>query len=176
MINPTLTKSNQNSVLWGIATTTLIALTSFATHLKHQGTKMDSKQEDQKIIKGEFDVQITPASSEEPTDPQLGVMKLDKTYHGKLEAQGKGHMLTGMTAKPGSAVYVAIEKITGKLDGKDGSFMIHHRGIMDENGKQLEVFVVPNSGTGELVGLSGSMSIDIRDGKHFYEFKYQFPK
>ena len=122
-------------------------------------------------IEGEFDVKITPAKTD---DPLLGLMTLDKAYHGRLEAKGVGRMLTGMTKVPTSAVYVAMERITGTLDGKRGSFIIYHRGIMEAGRKQLEIGIVPDSGTDELEGIHGSMQIDIRDGKHFYKFKYDF--
>lgn len=124
-----------------------------------------------KTVEGEFDVKIVPVKTE---DPQLGLMTLDKKYRGKLDAKGVGRMLTGMTAVPTSAAYVAMEKITGTLDGREGSFTIYHRGIMEGEQKQLEVGIVPDSGTNELKDIRGSMKIDIRDGKHFYTLKYHF--
>ncbi|MFK7818240.1 MAG: DUF3224 domain-containing protein [Planctomycetaceae bacterium] len=120
-------------------------------------------------LEGEFYVKITPAKTD---DPKLGLMTLDKTYHGKIQAKGVGRMLTGMTEVPTSAVYVAMEKITGTVDGRAGSFIIHHRGIMEGGKKELEIAIVPDSGTDQLAGIQGTMKIDIRDGKHFYKLSY----
>lgn len=123
---------------------------------------------------GPFDVKITP--EEEPNraeDSTLGRMKLDKQFHGDLEAVGKGTMLTAMTDVKGSAVYVAIERVTGTLHGHRGSFALAHKGTMTRGAQELTIQVVPDSGTGELQGLSGTMKINIIEGKHFYEFEYQ---
>ena len=103
-------------------------------------------------------------------------MSIDKTFHGDLEATSHGEMLTAMTGVKGSAVYVAIERVTGTLNGKRGSFVLHHRGVMHDGEQELEVIVVPDSGTGELEGISGEMKIRIEDGKHFYDFKYGLPE
>jgi hypothetical protein len=103
-------------------------------------------------------------------------MTLDKQYHGPLEGTGKGQMLTGGTDVQGSGVYVAIERVTGKLDGQRGSFTLQHGGTMTRGVPQLIVSVVPDSGAGELVGLAGKMMINIVDGKHFYEFEYTISK
>ena len=85
-------------------------------------------------------------------------------------------MLTGMTAVQGSGAYVAIERVTGTLNGRHGSFILHHLGIMVRGTPQLNVTVVPDSGTGELVGLTGAMTIIITDGKHSYDFAYSLPE
>lgn len=123
------------------------------------------------VIEGEFDVKMTPVETE---DPKLGLMTLQKTYRGKLEGTGSGRMLTGMTDVATSAAYVAMERITATLDGKQGSFIIHHRGIMEGTEQQLEIEIVSDSGTDGLTGIRGTMEIDVRDGKHFYKLNYHF--
>jgi uncharacterized protein DUF3224 len=119
---------------------------------------------------GPFEVKLAPQSDN--IDPELGRMTLDKQFHGDLEATSKGQMLTGATAVQGSGVYVAVEKVTGTLHGRRGTFLLHHTGIMHRNTPQLSVTVVPDSGTEDLTGLSGKMTINIADGKHSYAFEY----
>jgi len=100
-------------------------------------------------------------------------MLLDKHYHGDLEGTGKGQMLTAGTSVKGSGAYVAIEKVTGTLQGHTGTFVLQHTGIMNNNAPQLTISVVPDSGTGQLAGIAGKMTIKIApDGKHSYEFEY----
>lgn len=124
---------------------------------------------------GPFDVKITH-QEDEPGDPMLNRMTLDKQYHGGLEATGKGQMLTAGTDVKGSGAYVAIERITGTLNGHSGSFILQHSGTMAQNVPQLTIVVVPDSGSGGLKGLSGKMMISIAaDGKHSYEFEYSLP-
>lgn len=118
---------------------------------------------------GSFDVKITPQPGD---DPKLGRMQLDKQFHGALEATGQGQMLTAGTERDDSGVYVAVERISGTLGGRTGTFVVHHTGIMTRGTPDLTIRVVPDSGTGELTGIAGTMSIDIRDGKHFYNFDY----
>jgi hypothetical protein len=126
---------------------------------------------------GAFDVKLTPQPPEDKSDGlTLGRMLLDKQFHGDLEAVSHGQMLTGMTAVQGSGAYVAIERVTGTLNGHRGSFIQHHLGIMVRGAPQLNVTVVPDSGTGELVGLAGTMTITITDGKHSYDFAYSLPE
>ena len=119
---------------------------------------------------GTFEVKLTP--QETNGDPRLGRFSLNKQFHGDLEAVSKGEMLTGGTPAKGSAGYVAMELITGKLHGRNGSFILQHTGTMDRGKPSLSVTVVPDSGTEELTGLSGKMMINIADGKHAYEFEY----
>ncbi|HEX5634209.1 MAG TPA: DUF3224 domain-containing protein, partial [Gemmatimonadales bacterium] len=99
-----------------------------------------------------------------------------KRYHGDIDAVGAGGMLAAMTATRGSAVYVAVERVTGTLEGRAGSFVIHHRGTMDRGAQALEISVVPDSGTGRLTGIAGAMRIIIEEGKHSYEFDYTLPE
>ena len=125
------------------------------------------------IARGAFDVKLTPQpSGRQPEDPGLGLMWLDKQFHGDLEAMSCGQMLTAMTDVKGSAGYVAIERVSGTLGGRAGSFVLQHTGTMTRGTPSLTITVVPDSGTGELTGLGGSMTIIIADGKHSYELEY----
>jgi hypothetical protein len=99
-------------------------------------------------------------------------MSIDKQFHGDLEASSKGQMLAAMTSVKGSAGYVAIEQVTGSLHGRNGTFVLQHSGTMTRGAPQLIVSVVPDSGTAELAGLTGTMTIIVTDGKHSYEFDY----
>jgi len=125
---------------------------------------------------GTFDVKVSPQPSEDKTDaPALGRMTIDKQIHGDLEATSKGQMLTAGTSVEGSAGYVAIERISGTLHGRTGTFILQHTGTMNRGALQLSITVVPDSGTGQLTGLTGKMDIQIADGKHSYDFAYTFP-
>jgi hypothetical protein len=122
---------------------------------------------------GTFVVKLTPEPFEDKSEgATLGRMSIDKQYHGDLEATSKGAMLTAGTAIKGSAAYVAIEKVNGALRGRSGTFALQHNGTMTRGAPQLTVTVVPDSGTGQLAGLAGTMTIKIADGKHSYEFDY----
>jgi hypothetical protein len=120
---------------------------------------------------GTFEVKMTPQT---PDDKSAAVARfsLDKQFHGDLEGASKGEMLAVGTAVQGSAGYVAMEQVTGTLNGRSGAFALQHCGTMTRGAAQLSVIVVPDSGTGELSGLSGKMTINIVDGKHLYEFEY----
>lgn len=125
---------------------------------------------------GTFDVKLAP-QTDDKGDPALGRMTIDKQFHGDLEGTSKGQMLTGMTEVKGSAGYVAIEKVTGTLKGRSGSFILQHTGVMNRNVPQLTITVVPDSGTGQLTGLAGTFTIKIAaDGKHSYDFEYTLPE
>ncbi len=124
------------------------------------------------MVSGEFEVKIVPVDS---GDSQIGMMLLDKNYRGELNATGKGRMLTGMTNIKNSAAYVAIERIEGELNGKRGTFLIQHSGTMTKDKQTLTIRVVPDSGTGELEGLDGTMEIRVVERKHFYDFRYSLP-
>jgi hypothetical protein len=125
---------------------------------------------------GTFDVKVTPQPSDDKTDDAtLGRMTIDKQIHGDLEATSKGQMLTAGTPVKGSAGYVAIERISGTLHGRTGTFILQHTGTMTRGALQLSITVVPDSGTGQLAGLAGKMDIQIADGKHSYDFAYNFP-
>ena len=123
---------------------------------------------------GEFNVTLNPlpAYAEGRAGTKLGRMSLDKTFSGGLQGTSKGEMLNAITAVQGSAGYVVIEQVEGVLDGLKGSFVLQHFGIMNRGQGRLTLEVIPDSGTGQLVGLSGTMSITIENGKHFYTFEY----
>ena len=122
---------------------------------------------------GPFDVKLTPQAADTPTEGSpLGRMSIDKQFHGDLEGTSKGEMLTAGTAIQNSAGYVAVERVTGTLHGKKGTFALQHNATMTRGEGKLNIVVVPDSGTGELTGLSGTMSIEISNGKHFYAFEY----
>ncbi len=125
--------------------------------------------------KGPFDVKVAPqkADNDVAQAANLGRMSLDKQYHGDLEAISKGEMLATQTEVKGSAGYVAMERVTGTLKGRKGSFVLQHSATMNRGVPNLSIIVVPDSGTGDLKGISGKMNIIIApDGKHSYEFDY----
>jgi hypothetical protein len=117
---------------------------------------------------GTFDVKLTPQTE----DAVIGRMTIDKQFHGDLEGSSKGQMLAVQGEVKGSAGYVAMERVTGTLAGRSGSFALQHTGTMNRGVPGLSVTVVPDSGTGELAALSGTMNIIRADGKHSYEFEY----
>lgn len=125
-----------------------------------------------KKVKGTFEVKMTPRDLGE--NAAVGVMDLDKKYSGPLNASGSGEMLAMQSGVEGSAGYTAMERVTGELDGKDGSFALMHFGIMDRGTPTLTIKIVPDSGTGDLNGISGEMNIIIENGEHLYELEYGF--
>ena len=129
-----------------------------------------------KQISGLFDVKMSPQAAAEDEEASIGRMLLDKKFHGKLEADSKGQMLAHMTSVKGSAGYVAMEKVTGSLQGRKGSFVLQHSGIMNRGEATLVLSVVPDSGTEELEGLSGSMTITVTEGRHYYGFDFELPE
>ncbi len=125
---------------------------------------------------GDFDVQVTPKDLDGPAeDATLGRFALVKRYHGGLEADGLGQMLTAGSPAAGSAGYVAVETVSGTLDGRAGSFALMHRGSMSPASQTIEVTVVPGSGTGALAGISGTLEIRIEGKQHFYNLAYELP-
>jgi len=123
---------------------------------------------------GAFEVKIVP--QEDRAIQMLSRMTIDKTFHGDLEATSQGQMLAASTAIPHSAGYVAIERVEGTLHGKRGSFVLQHSATMNKGEPTLLIHVVPDSGTGELTGLSGKLNIIMTDGKHSYELEYKLPE
>lgn len=124
--------------------------------------------------KGTFTVDVhplTPAPAE-----GLSRFSIDKQIHGDLEAVTKGEMFSGGDPKVGLAGYVAIEVVTGRLQGKRGSFALQHSATMDQNGPKMTVIIVPGSGTGELKGISGTLEIRIANGVHSYDLEYVLPE
>ena len=127
--------------------------------------------------RGPFEVKTTPQEDKAAELP-FGRMRFDKQFHGDLEGASKGEMLSlGTGAKGSSGAYVALERVTGTLRGRSGSFTLVHTAIMNRGVPQLTITVVPDSGTGELTGIAGKLDIKIEEGgQHFYDFEYTLPK
>lgn len=166
-----------------IAIATVFVIVGLGLETFAQERSIDSKQvkketRQMKNAKGEFDVKTVPqkVDNKEAEEAKLGRMTLDKKFHGGLKAISKGEMIYAGTDIEGSGIYVALEKVTGSLGGKTGSFYLHHTGIMIRGVPNLSVSVVPDSGTGELIGITGTMTIRIEGGKHFYELNYTLPE
>ncbi len=125
---------------------------------------------------GSFNVilQAMPFEGQEASS-KLGRRSIDKEIFGDLTAHTRGQMLSALTDTAGSAGYVAIEQVEGQLGGKRGTFVLQHFGLMKQGAQTLTISVVPDSGTGELTGITGEFSIRIADGQHFYEFAYCLP-
>jgi hypothetical protein len=122
---------------------------------------------------GTFEVNIIPQTDREV--PMLSRMTIDKIFKGDMEGSTQGQMLSARTSNQASAGYVAIERVEAVLQGKKGSFILQHSATMNKGVPSLTVMVIPDSGTDELAGLSGELSINVTDGKHFYEFNYSLP-
>ncbi len=121
-------------------------------------------------VLGEFIVELTPQQDK----LDMGRMLINKSFSGELAGTSNGQMLSKRSAVKGSAGYVAIELFTGQLQNKKGSFSLQHMGIMSKGDQKLTVIVVPDSATGELEGLYGNMQIQIVEGKHYYDFEFDF--
>jgi hypothetical protein len=125
-------------------------------------------------VKGRFEVTTKP---EPPHDTVEGValarIRVDKQFHGALDGRSSVEMLSAGTPVKGSAGYVAVERVIGTLEGRAGSFVLLHVGVMARGAPSLQLTIVPDSGTGELRGISGRMAIEIVEGQHFYDFDYE---
>ena len=127
--------------------------------------------------RGSFEVKLNPQGSDETVEGvSVGRSSIEKRFDGDLKGTSKGEMLTGMGSVKGSGVYVAIERVTGTLNGRSGTFVLAHRGTMTRGTQDLIITVVPDSGTDALAGIAGSMAITITAGKHFYELEYTVPE
>ncbi|HVE92959.1 MAG TPA: DUF3224 domain-containing protein [Actinomycetota bacterium] len=126
---------------------------------------------------GTFEVKLGPQAPHPGVgDPAVARMSIDKTFDGDLSGTAKGEMLAVRTDVEGSAGYVALERVAGTLQGHSGTFVLQHTGVMDRGAPKLTVTVVPDSGTDELTGLTGSMKIDVVDGSHTYALDYSLPE
>lgn len=126
-----------------------------------------------RTIKGTFDVTLVPQDLAFTHErPGLGRLSIDKRFQGELEATSKGEMLSAMSGVKGSAGYVAMERVTGSLQGRKGTFVLQHSATMDRGAQSMSITVVPDSGTDELEGLQGVLVIDIIDKQHYYTFTY----
>ena len=125
---------------------------------------------------GTFEVTMQPQGEGDVAEgSSLGRMSLDKRFSGDLQASGKGEMLAARSDVPTSAAYVAIERVSGSLHGREGSFALVHKGVMTQDAQRLVIEVVPDTGTGQLKGLSGTLAIRIEGGQHHYDFEYGLP-
>jgi hypothetical protein len=125
--------------------------------------------------RGPFDVKLVPQTNQDAGEGVvLSRLTIDKTYRGDLTGTSQGEMLSAGTSVKGSAGYVAIEQVSGTLAGRTGSFVLQHTATMTRGAPHLSIHVVPDSGTGELTGLTGAMSINIQNGTHSYELEYDF--
>jgi len=151
-------------------------LTVIVSDGQDKGFKINFIKQDKHIMKitGKFEVNLNPMEAYATGENGINIarMSLDKTFQGDLDAVSKGEMLSAMTATKGSAGYVAIEQVTGTLSGKSGSFVLQHFGTMSKGKNHLILEVVPDSGSDELSGLSGTMNIRIEEGQHYYDFEY----
>lgn len=125
--------------------------------------------------KGEFEVKLVPITDDR-TIPLTGRMTIDKEFHGDLEGSSEGQMLSAGTAVSNSAGYVAIERVEGSLNNKKGSFFLQHNAIMDKGKGTLNIIIIPDSGTDELKGITGKLSIEIVNKRHFYDLEYSLPE
>jgi hypothetical protein len=140
----------------------------------HSATEQFGRKERNMTMhaKGRFDVKLTPMPADHESSAAVGRMTLDKQFHGDLDATSKGQMLAHRTSVQGSAGYVAMEIVTGTLQGRSGTFVFQHSGTLTRGDAKLTLTVVPDSATGDLAGLVGSMAIVIANGDHSYAFDY----
>jgi hypothetical protein len=129
---------------------------------------------------GTFDVKVAPVDvSDIGKQAGVGRMTIDKVWSGDLSGASKGEMLTSLTPSTGAMGYVALELVTAKLDGRSGSFYFIHNATMNRNDPKsgvMQITVLVGSGTGELSGLRGTLTIIIdAAGKHSYTFDYELP-
>ncbi|MBB4659183.1 DUF3224 domain-containing protein [Parvularcula dongshanensis] len=125
--------------------------------------------------RGTFSVSMEPVEENEGEGATLGRMTLSKTFEGDLAGRSEGQMLTAMTPVQGSAAYVAIERFEGSLGGRSGGFALSHRGVMSAAGQDLVIGIVPDSGSGDLSGIKGTMDIEVSGGQHAYTLDYDLP-
>ena len=157
--------------------TTLMMSTLPAGGLYASDTPSREAERMKAVARGSFTVQIRPAAEPSVTDgTSLGRMTIDKQFEGDLVGTGKGEMLTAITPVKGSAGYVAIERVSGSLHGRTGSFVFQHTGTMDHGAQSLSITVVPDSGTGALTGIRGTFRLTIVGDKHLYDFEYELPQ
>ena len=156
-----------------------IVLTAGAIGMEARDPKNGQEKRAAEMImaKGAFDVKMAPVDTAHKDEKAIARYSLDKVYHGDLEASGAGEMVASMGTVKGSGTYVAMEIVNGTLAGKKGTFALGHIGTQQSGQQNLSINVVPDSGTGELAGISGKLKIIIAaDGKHSYEFEYAINK
>ena len=124
---------------------------------------------------GTFQVKLSPQAPGTGEEPGVGRLLLDKQFSGDLKAVSAGQMLSVGTGVEGSAGYVALERVSGSLHGRQGTFALQHNGTLNRGTPELSIRVVPDSGTGELTGLNGEMTLDQSGGGHAYTLRYTLP-
>ena len=150
-----------------------LALAGLAISVRADAGASESIQKEVTMTaRGTFEVKMTPQPPDDGAGGGFERLFGDKQFHGEFDAIGKGQMLATRTKVEGSGAYVALESVTGRLNGKRGSFVLQHKGTMSKGVYQMDVTVVPDSGTDELVGIAGSMTIIIEGSKHSYNFEY----
>ena len=147
----------------------------FSSLLSAQSAPSAQKDTPMHHARGTFDVKLVPQPSDDKSPTPLGRMILDKQFHGDLEGTSHGEMLTGGTTRKDSGVYVAVERVEGTLQGRKGTFLLHHTGVMTRGTPDLSISIVPDSGTGDLTGITGKLNIQIDSGKHSYDLEYSLP-
>ena len=160
----------KGNMMWG----TMMVLPERRVVRQMRVTKSDAKPPNSKMsthASGTFEVKLVPVEAQS-IDPSIGRMTGEKQWGGDLIGASKVEMLTGGDLKTGSAGYVGMEKFTGTVKGRKGSFILQHSATMNAGQGDLNITVVPGSGTEELKGISGKITIKIEGGKHFYEFEY----
>jgi len=139
--------------------------------VQRNGTSQSDSATGTQHAAGTFDVKLTP-QDDKSDDKSMGRMTMVKQYFGAIEGTSTGQMLTGGDLAKGSATYVAIEKFSGTVNGRKGTLLFQHMGTVNRGVQDLSVTVVPDSGTGELQGISGKLTGKIENGKHYYQFDY----
>ena len=164
----------RRTALVGVAVVAAVALLSLPARAQTPTLTPAQKEAPVKqVARGTFIVKLTPGpATDDPAVADLGHMTIDKLFHGDIEGTSKGEMLTAGTATKGSAGYVAMERVTGSLQGRKGSFILQHTATMTRGAPWLSISVVPDSGTGQLLGIAGTLSILIENGEHSYVLEY----
>lgn len=163
----------KGNMMWG--TLTLLPERRVGRQIRVTKTEMQNQPAITAHAQGTFEVKLTPPE-DKSADKSLGRMTIDKQWQGELAGTSAGQMLTGGDPKSGSAGYVAMEKFTGTLNGRQGTLIFQHSATMTHGQGDLSITVVPDSGTDQLVGISGKLTIKIENGKHFYDFAYSINK
>jgi Protein of unknown function (DUF3224) len=155
-----------------------LCLAGVSAHAQAGSTTSTANNTEVKVAHatGTFEVKMAPQKWEDAPGASLARMSFDKQWHGDFEGTSKGEMMTAGTDVKNSAGYVALEVVTGTLKGRTGAFIFQHNATMDRGTPHLSIAVVPDSGTGQLAGLTGTLNIVITDGKHSYDFEYSLPE
>ena len=156
---------------------TLLLIAPLSTAFAQAQAPPAQKETMTKHATGPFEVKITPQPTDDKSETPLGRMSIDKQLHGDLEGTSHGEMLTAGTTEKNSGGYVAVERFTGTLHGRTGTFILQHSATMNRGVPHLLITVVPDSGTGQLKGIAGTFNVIItKDGKHSYDFEYTLPE